>query len=172
MDGGNLDLAEELYRSSVTSSRLVPNEFDAGYGHLGFAEMNLGLLLVARVSYGEAELVFESALESVQEQGVPQAAGVVRAMMLPCAVARGDLESFSTFLNMAEERLTSMFDADAAEPASSAANLASAAGESELAQRAYRLSLAQWAGLGREAEAKAVRKRLQELTGRPEGRPK
>jgi serine/threonine protein kinase/tetratricopeptide (TPR) repeat protein len=154
MHGGDLDKAEELYRSSVHMLSA------AGYGHIAYAEMNLGLVLVDRGNFAEAESFFESALESLLSQDVQAGVGVAHAMLSPCAAARSDFEAFDAHLDVAEERLGSMFDADVANPMKIAGDLAAAAGESARAKRAYELSLAQWKGLGREAEIAAVQERL------------
>lgn len=153
-DGGNLDLAEQHYRASIKSLTA------AGYGHIAYSELNLGLVLLARHSYEEAESLFQGAREALHEQGAHAAVGAAHALMLTCAAARGDYEAFDLHLDEAEERLTSMFDADFAGPISTAAAMAEKAGEHQRSQRAYQLSLAQWIGLDRQVEAEAVRRLL------------
>jgi serine/threonine protein kinase/tetratricopeptide (TPR) repeat protein len=153
-DGGNLDLAEEHYRASIKSLTA------AGYGHISYSEMNLGLVLLARGSFEEAESLFQGAREALTEQGANAAVGATHALMMPCAAYRGDFGAFDQHLEEAEKRLGSMFDADFAGPICSAAQMAEEAGEHERSQRAYRLSLAQWIGLDRQLEADEVRKLL------------
>jgi serine/threonine protein kinase/tetratricopeptide (TPR) repeat protein len=153
-EGGNLDLAEEHYRASIKSLTA------AGYGHISYSEMNLGLILLARGSYAEAESLFLGAQEALTEQGANAAVGATHALLMSCAAFRGDYEAFDAHLKEAEQRLGSMFDADFAETMSSAAQMAEEAGEHKRSQRAYRLSLAQWIGLDRHREADELRKLL------------
>ncbi len=154
-DGGNLDLAEEHYRASIKSLTA------AGYGHISYSEMNLGLVLLARGSYEEAESLFQGAREALTEQGANAAVGATHALMMSCAAYRGDYRAFDEHLAEAEQRLGSMFDSDFAETISSAAQMAEEAGEHERSRRAYRLSLTQWVGLDRQREADDVRKLLE-----------
>ncbi len=151
---GNLDKAEELYRLAV---RMLSA---AGYGHIGYAEMNLGLVLVDRGKFAEAESLFVSALESLISQDVHAGVGVAHAMLCPCAAARSDWTAFDAHLDVAEERLGSMFDTDVANPVKMAGDLAAAVGETARAKRAYQFSLSQWEGLGRESEVAALQEQL------------
>jgi tetratricopeptide (TPR) repeat protein len=153
-EGGNLDLAETHYRASIKSLSA------AGYGHISYSEMNLGLVLLARGRYEEAESLFMGAQVALTEQGANAAVGASHALLLSCVAHRGDYEAFDSHLGEAEARLGSMFDADFAGTISSAARMAEEAGEHARAQRAYRLSLAQWVGLDRKHEADEVRKLL------------
>jgi tetratricopeptide (TPR) repeat protein len=159
IDGGSLDIAEAHYRFSVRSLTAA----GLGSGYLGCAHMHVGLVLMARECFAEAEDCFESALGQIEGQGVPQFLAMIRVMMLPCVAARKDFDSFASYLDQAEETLSGMFEVDVADPARVAGEMASEAGMRELALRAFRFSLRQWEGLGRQAEARDTREQILKL---------
>ena len=150
---GDLEAAERGYRRAVEI-------FDAvGSQQATLVRLNLGLVLVNRGMWAQAQAAFGHVLRSTRQTRFQ---AIAHACLLPCAAFSGDEEGWEAHIEPAERLLaeTKLVDPDLAQLAETAASLWSDAGRTVLAQRCLRLALAQWQGLGNAQRAANVAARL------------
>ena len=134
-----LDEAERCYRESLSIAR------STGSGEQVWPQLNLGLTLLARGRYLEAEDLLDRSRERLEQMERKAFVGCVHAALVPCAAARDDWEDFDTHLFAARRILeeTTMIDADVAWPLERAAELAGQRGQPVRAAAASHLAAIQ-----------------------------
>ena len=146
---GELSRADQRYAASVERYQAL------GASDGVFPLLNRGLVLVERGRPQEARRALETALDTFVRQGRRPMVGAVHACLMPCVAGVGDWGAFDRHADAAERLLaeTSLVDVDIATMARHAARAAESAGEPARARRAWALSAAQWAALGRPTDA-------------------
>ncbi len=149
--------AELHYRDALAGFRAVGSHGDASV-----VEFNLCLLLVRTGRREEARKTLEAGLAQALLAGRHALAVSMLAALLPCDAGARDWKAWDTHLRELEglRDRVGIVDVDIAGAAGLGGALAAEAGEVERARGAWEVALAQWAGLGRTAEANAVRARL------------
>lgn len=114
------DEAERCYRESLAIAR------STGSGEQVWPQLNLGLTLLDRGRYLEAEDLLDRSRSRLDQMGRRAFVGCVHAALVPCAAARGDWEEFDAHFGQARRILgeTGMVDADVVWPLERAASLA------------------------------------------------
>lgn len=152
---GNLEAAETGYRRAV-------DIFDAvGSKAATLVRLNLGLVLVNRGLWDDAQAAFMQVLQNTRQT---RFLAIAHCCLLPCAAFANSAAAWEQHIGPSEQLLeeTNLVDPDLAELAEKAAALWDAVGHDARARRCSRLALAQWEGLGNETRAGAMRRRLGE----------
>ena len=141
---GDHDDAERCYRESLAIAR------STGSGEEVWPQLNLGLTLLDRGRYLEAEDLLDRSRVRLERMGRLAFVGCVHAALVPCAAARLDWEDFDRHVAAARRLLadTGMTDEDVAWPLERAAELAEESKQTVRAQSAAQLAAAQRAHLG------------------------
>lgn len=142
---GELESAEAGYREALRIQKSL------GSKATFIARLNLGLVLLAQDRFAEARSVFAAELESLAKEGKGAYLGLVHTLLLPCAVATGDVHAFDEHLRAATSG-SSMADEDAAWAAERAGRMLLGL-DPERARAALMLAEAQWRRVGDEARA-------------------
>jgi tetratricopeptide (TPR) repeat protein len=156
---GDLARAEPFYRQALANYRAI------GSAGATIAYVNLGLTLMRRGYYDEAQRQLRQALDTFEGQGRRALVAYVRSALLPCAIGTGDLEGYRAHLEKTQTLLyeTGYKSVDIPTHAALAGDMAREAGNLDEARLAYRLALVQWRALGREEDAREAGDRIREI---------
>jgi len=153
---GHLAAAERHYREALRRARAT------GWSGADFVELNLGLVMALAGRHEPARALLEGLLDVFSEQGYRSWLGLVHGTLLGPVAHLADWRAWDRHLSAATDLLQAagVYETDLAEALERAAEAARAAGQEERAVAAYRFALAQWEGVGKSAEAAAVRRAL------------
>jgi hypothetical protein len=123
---------------------------------------NVARVQVERGLHHEARPQLEQSVRDFEAQNRHNALSWALTVLLVCCAAERDWEGWGRCLGRVNQLLaeSAYLDLDIGQAAQMAGDAASAAGELACAREAWELSLAQWEGLGRSAEAALVRELL------------
>lgn len=158
--GGNLQLAEDYYRRAGEIMTALGAEDAAS-----ICLANVARVQVEQGHHREARLQLEQAVRDFEIQSRNDALTWALTVLLVCCAAERDWTSWESCLARTKQLLkeSSYLDLDIGRAAQMAGDAAAAGGEPARARDAYELALSQWQGLGREADAAAVRDKLAAL---------
>jgi tetratricopeptide (TPR) repeat protein len=141
---GDLDEAETGYRRALSLHEAI------GSSDALISRVNLGLVLLSRSEYAQARGQFEDVFAALAESDGSWLDAAVHVAILPCCAEAGDWDAWDRHVAKATELLaeSGAVDPDIAFPAEMAAKMAHLAGETERAERAAAISLAQRKRLG------------------------
>ena len=142
---GRVEAAEASYSQAMALYDAIDS------GESVFPRVNLGLSLLRRGRYAEAEPVLEAGRAIFEHTGRRGMLGFVHTALMACAGGLGDWQRFEHHCAEATEQLRafSLIDPDVAWPAQTAGELASAASQHLLASSAYAIAQAQWRALNK-----------------------
>jgi tetratricopeptide (TPR) repeat protein len=125
--------------------------------------VNVGLVLIFRSRFSQAEPLLERALRNFAATNHKGMVGITHAMLLCCAAARQDWAGWDAHADAAVRKLTETgwVEHDIALAARLAGDLAAALGEVTRARDAWNMALLQWKVLDRPDEVASVQRRLQ-----------
>jgi len=141
---GDLDGAEAGYRKALTLCEAT------GSGDATVLRINLGLVLIARGEYQEAQRLLHRCREDLVAAGRHLFLGGVHANLLPCVAAHRDWTTWDFHFDEAVSFITrtNLIELDDTWTVQLAGDLALAAGELERARKAYRFARHLWQKLG------------------------
>jgi tetratricopeptide (TPR) repeat protein len=141
---GDLDEAETGYRRALSLHEAI------GSSDALISRVNLGLVLLSRSEYAQARGQFEDVFAALAESDGSWLDAAVHVAILPCCAEAGDWDAWDRHVAKATELLaeSGAVDPDIAFPAEMAAKMAHLAGETERAERAAAIGLAQRKRLG------------------------
>lgn len=153
---GKYDEAEVGYRRAVEV-----NESIGGYMGVIY-QLNLGLLLLQRKRYEEAETLLLETRDALVERRWRYLLGVVDVALLPCLAKRAAWDAWDERFEQGTSMLQqgSFYDPDVAWPAELAGDVCAELGELTRAQSAWRFALEQWEALGDKEHLKQVQTKL------------
>jgi eukaryotic-like serine/threonine-protein kinase len=124
--------------------------------------LNQALLQLELRRFDDAEALLTRGLRIVEAEGRRHLQAYFHSALLACSAHCGDWIGWDAHIVAAEALVaeTGARDADIAEVAELAGQLAARAGEQERAARAYQFVHAQWAAIGREDRAQDITQRL------------
>jgi tetratricopeptide (TPR) repeat protein len=155
---GDLESAELLYRDAL--ERMM----ELGCDDVAVVRMNLGIVLQDHGRYEEAGTQLEVALQAWVRSGHRAMIGTAHVLLLSCAAAAGEWETWDLHLGGAMQGLaeTGFVDRDVAAAAHRAGDLAWRAGQQARARAIFSLAAAQWRALDRPRELAEASARLEE----------
>ncbi len=156
---GELAEAEDFYRQAQAMFLAVSQTDPRAHA----STINLALTLMAQRRFEEADDLLSEAAQALKRHDSRALYGVALCMLAACAAGRGRWSSFDSYLERGAAilRPIGLADIDLAIAAMQTAERAEEAGEHERARMVLGLALEQYELLGREADAAAVRARLE-----------
>ncbi len=133
-----------------------------------FPRLNLGLSLLGRLEFAQAQPVFEAGRLHFEHTGRQGMLGFVHVALMASAAGLGRWEHFDHHIGRAQMcfETASLVDPDIARPAQMAAEQALAQARPHRARRALELAAAQWSALGQGKELQRVEQMLRELSAK------
>ena len=153
---GDLDQAMAHYRRALAMMRTTASR------EVVIPCLNLLFTLLARRDYAEAAQLIPSVWRVIEREGWQPYEGCLRLGRLCCEGDAGRFEGWPAQLELIEEGLSrsGLIEADVAELAEHAAELAERGEQPALFARVLRLAISQREGLHQHAQAQALRRRL------------
>ena len=149
---GSLEKAENGYRQALAIFH------DVGSTDGVIAQLNLGLILILRGAFAEAESVLLETEQLLDKDGRRWFLGALHTALLPCSADRADWDSWNHHIKLANQLLTDtgIVDGDLAWTLELGADKALEHGETERALDAYRIAKAQWTSLGDQPKVDSI----------------
>jgi len=153
---GHLQEAERYYRAALTLSR------QSGTHDWTIPKVNLGLVLIGQERFAEAKEALTMALEALLTNDRMDIAGGVELAIAVCLMVAGDVDEAEKCFELGLEKVSEIgiLDADIAGTTELFGDKASSSGHTELARRAWNISITQWEGLGDADHIEAVRAKV------------
>jgi len=151
---GDLEAAATCYREALSHHRAWGSVTGGR-----IARLNLAQVLLEQERWPAAREWVLPLASTMRAEGAGLFLGAAHLMLMVCAAGDGTWTDWEDHQQQAEDLLeaSGLVHPDLAALASRAGDLAEQSGEASKARAAWRLAIDQWTGLGREAEAQALR---------------